>query len=107
MHADLLFTRFDLQLNSLLYELHTLSFFLAPSLLIYLTRCGTQFQFAKTRELDGGRHSLAFWFALVLFANAAAVWTHAALGVPPGRTLVLDFVGMGAHFVCDLYLDFY
>ncbi|KAI5116753.1 hypothetical protein M0805_008366 [Coniferiporia weirii] len=90
-------------LDSLLYQLHTLSFLLAPSLLIFLSRCATQFQFARARELDG-RRSLAFWFFLVALVNAGGVWAHAATGGeggggagggPGARAVVLDFVGMG------------
>ncbi|KAH8118967.1 hypothetical protein DFH11DRAFT_1780198 [Phellopilus nigrolimitatus] len=82
-------------LDTLLYQLHTLSFLLAPSLLIYLCRCATQFQFARARELDG-RRSLAFWFALVAMVNAGGVWAHAAAGATSdARAVVLDFVGMG------------
>ncbi|KLO15387.1 hypothetical protein SCHPADRAFT_871150 [Schizopora paradoxa] len=81
-------------LNSLLYQLHTLSFFLAPSIIAYLCRCGTQFQFAKPRDLDGKR-SLRFWFVIILLVNMGSVWSHATEGAPEGKTIVLDFVGMG------------
>ncbi|THH06040.1 hypothetical protein EW145_g4360, partial [Phellinidium pouzarii] len=81
-------------LDSLLYQLHTLSFLLSPSLLILLCRCATQFQFARARELDG-RRSLAFWFALVALVNAGGVWAHAVGPGSDNRAVVLDFVGMG------------
>ncbi|TDL24315.1 hypothetical protein BD410DRAFT_745707 [Rickenella mellea] len=84
-------------LDHLLYQLHTLSFLLAPSMWIYACRCATQFHCSKVRDLDVGR-SLRFWFAAVLLCNAGAVWSHAldspAAGAAAGRGLVLDFVGM-------------
>ncbi|KAL5523523.1 hypothetical protein ACEPAG_7696 [Sanghuangporus baumii] len=90
-------------LDSLLYELHTLSFVLAPSIFVLLCRCITQFQFSRARELDG-RRSLRFWFMLVALVNVSAVWAHAFDAGGGGRggggggeekSVVLDFVGMG------------
>ncbi|EJD02686.1 uncharacterized protein FOMMEDRAFT_19965 [Fomitiporia mediterranea MF3/22] len=82
-------------LDALLYELHALSFLLAPSVLVLLCRCTTQFQFARVRELDG-RRPLAFWLALVLLVNVGGVWAHASIAEGEGgKGIVLDFVGMG------------
>lgn len=83
------------QLDSLLYELHTLSFLLAPSLLILLCRCATQFQFARARDIDS-RRGLSFWLILVVLVNAGGVWAHASSGAGDyTKGVVLDFVGMG------------
>ena len=91
----------EMQLNTTLYQLHTLSFILAPSLLGYLCRCATQFQFAKPRVIDA-RRSLVFWFVIVGAVNMGSVWTHVVVGAPDvdhggagARGVVLDFVGMG------------
>ncbi|KAL5507572.1 hypothetical protein ACEPAH_7028 [Sanghuangporus vaninii] len=93
-------------LDGLLYELHTLSFLLAPSVFVLLCRCITQFQFSRARELDG-RRSLRFWFVLVALVNVSAVWAHAfgsaggggggggGHGVGEEKSVLLDFVGMG------------
>jgi hypothetical protein len=82
------------QLDTLLYQLHVLSFLLAPALPALLVRAAAQFQLARPRTLQPTR-GLRFWYALVLLANAVPLWTHAdAPGV--GRAVVLDFIGVGA-----------
>ncbi|KDQ57527.1 hypothetical protein JAAARDRAFT_156282 [Jaapia argillacea MUCL 33604] len=80
-------------LDTLLYHLHTLSFFLSPRIWALLCRVTTQFQFSRPRLLDPKR-SLRFWFFLIVFFNAGALWSHATEGAPEGRGVILDFVGM-------------
>ncbi|KAI0058069.1 hypothetical protein BV25DRAFT_1891800 [Artomyces pyxidatus] len=80
-------------LETLLYQLHILSFFMAPSILAVVTRCAAQFQLSKPRDYDA-RRSLRLWYLLILIFNFGSLWTHAAQGVSEGRSVVLDFVGM-------------
>ncbi|KAJ3530285.1 hypothetical protein NM688_g7732 [Phlebia brevispora] len=83
-------------LDQILYQLHTVSFFLSPSLLPYLSRVLFQFQFAKPREVDPER-SLRFWFFLVCVFNLGSVWTHATESpAQTGNSILLDFVGPAA-----------
>ncbi|KAI0762080.1 hypothetical protein BD413DRAFT_585377 [Trametes elegans] len=79
-------------LNSLLYQLHTISFLLSPRLWAYFCRVLVQFQFVRPREIDSQR-SLRFWFFCILSSNAPALYAHAAKNPASGRTLILDFVG--------------
>jgi len=98
-------------LETLLYKLHTLSFFLSPSLLVLISRCSSQFQFSRPREIDSKR-TLRFWFFMVLVFNIGSLWTHAADGATKGPSLILDFIGMGyvpstLHIVLlDLFIIF-
>ncbi|KAI0035554.1 hypothetical protein K488DRAFT_76579 [Vararia minispora EC-137] len=78
-------------LDTLLYQLHVLSFFLAPSLIHLLARSAIQFQIARPRTIQPQR-TLRFWFPLVFLVNLGSVWTHATDGVPSGRSVMLDFV---------------
>lgn len=80
-------------LDALIYQLHTLSFFLSPSIWPYLSRVLSQFHFSRPRVLDPKR-SIRFWFFLVLFFNVGSVWSHATEATQQGRSVVLDFVGM-------------
>jgi len=80
-------------LDSLLYQLHTLSFFLSPSLWLYICRVVSQFHCSKPRELDPTR-SLRFFFAVLFFLNLPNLWDHATRGAVEGRTIILDFIGM-------------
>ncbi|KZT28943.1 hypothetical protein NEOLEDRAFT_1128424 [Neolentinus lepideus HHB14362 ss-1] len=89
-------------LDTLLYQLFTLSFFLSPTVWPLICRSATQFQFSRPRDLDPKR-SLRFWFFLILLFNASSIWSHAAEGAVVGRTVVLDFVGM-AHVPTKLHL---
>lgn len=87
-----------LQLDQVLYQLHTVSFFLSPALLPYLSRVLFQFQFAKPRDVDPER-SLRFWFFLVVVFNLGSVWSHATENpAQAGNSILLDFVGPGASF---------
>ncbi|OSX66352.1 hypothetical protein POSPLADRAFT_1133296 [Postia placenta MAD-698-R-SB12] len=81
-------------LESVLYQLHALSFILSPSIWIYLARVTSQFQFARPRSIDP-KGSLRFWFFLIFLFQFGAVWSHAQEGSTHSRPLVLDFVGMG------------
>jgi len=45
----------NLQLDTLLFQLHTLSFFLSPSLLGFISRPVSQFQCSKPRDIDPSR----------------------------------------------------
>ncbi|EPQ57392.1 hypothetical protein GLOTRDRAFT_110552 [Gloeophyllum trabeum ATCC 11539] len=89
-------------LDTLLYQLFTLSFFLSPRVWPLICRSATQFQFSRPRDLDPKR-SLRFWFFLILLFNAGSIWSHAAEGAAVGRAAVLDFVGM-AHVPNKLQL---
>ncbi|KAF8906481.1 hypothetical protein CPB84DRAFT_1959917 [Gymnopilus junonius] len=80
-------------LDSLLYQLHTLSFFLSPSLWLYICRVISQFHCSKPRELDPTR-SLRFFLTALIFLNLPNFWNHAMRGAVEGRTIILDFVGM-------------
>jgi len=80
-------------LDTLLYQLHTLSFFLAPSIWIYVFRMVFQFQCSKPRELDSSR-SLRFFFTMALFFNFPSLWIHLSRGPAEGRVIILDFIGM-------------
>jgi len=82
------------QLDTVLYQLHTLSFFLSPSLWSYLCRIVSQSQITKPRELDSSR-SLRFFFCLVVVFNASSIWSHIKQGAVGGRATILDFVGVG------------
>ena len=86
------------QIERILYQLYTISFFLSPALAPYLCRTVFQFQFAKPRDIDP-RLSLRFWFILILLFNATSIWTHATDGPAKGRSIILDFVGPGASAV--------
>ncbi|CCM03590.1 uncharacterized protein FIBRA_05727 [Fibroporia radiculosa] len=90
------------QLESLLYQLHALSFLLSPSIWIYLCRVISQFHFARPRNIDSGR-SLRFWFGLVVLFNVGALWSHTQEGAAQGRSIILDFIGM-AHAPSRLQL---
>ncbi|KII92577.1 hypothetical protein PLICRDRAFT_37347 [Plicaturopsis crispa FD-325 SS-3] len=83
-------------LDTLLYQLHTLSFLLSPSVWVLIARLCVQFHLPSPRALDTKR-TLRFWFGLVLFFNFGALWNHATMGgADEGRAVVLDFVGL-AH----------
>ncbi|KAH8080283.1 hypothetical protein BXZ70DRAFT_960361 [Cristinia sonorae] len=89
-------------LDTLLYQLHALSFFLSPYLWPYLCRVIAQSQFQRPQDVDQNR-SLRFWFFLVLFFNIGSVWTHATTTPSESRSVILDFVGM-AHTPSKLHL---
>lgn len=87
------------QLHDLLFHLHAVSFFLAPSLVPLVTRAMCcQFLCYKPREIDP-KVSLRSWFLLTFFLNFPSFWLHAREGAVEGRTVVLDFVGMGAFII--------
>ncbi|KAI0267156.1 hypothetical protein BC834DRAFT_822737 [Gloeopeniophorella convolvens] len=80
-------------LDALLYQLHVLSFLLAPSLVPLLARAAGQFQLSHPGDF-GPKRTLRFRFMLIALFNASSLWTHAFDGAPDGRAVVLDFVGM-------------
>jgi len=80
-------------LDTLLYQLHTLSFFLSPSIWIYIVRILSQFQYSKPRELDPSR-SLRFFYSMVFLFNLPSLWKHSTRGELGGRAIILDFIGM-------------
>lgn len=80
-------------LDTTLYQLHTLSFFLSPSLWGYLCRIFAQFQCSKPRDLDATR-SLRFFFVIVFTLNLPSLWLHAFHRAGEGRSIILDFIGM-------------
>ncbi|KAI0829805.1 hypothetical protein BC628DRAFT_1532603 [Trametes gibbosa] len=79
-------------LNSLLYQLHTVSFLLSPRIWAYFCRVLVQFQFARPRDIDSQR-SLRFWIFCILSTNAPSIYNHATKNTAAGRSLILDFVG--------------
>ncbi|KAE9386500.1 hypothetical protein BT96DRAFT_522758 [Gymnopus androsaceus JB14] len=40
--------------------------------------------------------SLGSFFVFLLFSNSFSVWNHATTGPSEGRSVILDFVGLGA-----------
>lgn len=94
--------RSPIQLERIVYQFHTLSFFLSPSLLTYLCRTMFQFQFARPREIDPKR-SLRFWYFLILLFNVGSVWAHATEGAAKGRSIMLDFIGPSMLYPCTSY----
>ncbi|OCH88871.1 hypothetical protein OBBRIDRAFT_794821 [Obba rivulosa] len=98
---------FIYSLDTLLYQLHTLSFLLSPSIWAFICRLTVQWQFSRPREIHSSK-SLRFCFILIFLFNFGIVWTHAVQGAAQGRSIILDFVGIGhdpskAHL---LFLDF-
>ena len=92
--------RRSLQLDMLLYQLHTVSFFLAPSLWSYVCRLACQSQLSKSKELESPR-SLRFLFGLVIVGNVTSVSSHSTAAVAPSSVVVLDLVGFGtSSFTC-------
>ena len=87
------------QLTSLLYQLQTVSFLLSPRLWPFLCRLATQFQFSRPREIDSQR-SLRFWFILIVLVNIQCFYQHAFNGAAEGRSIILDFVGVGESGSC-------
>ncbi|KAF9012387.1 hypothetical protein BDQ17DRAFT_1343793 [Cyathus striatus] len=80
-------------LDVLCYQMHTLSFFLSPSIWIIICRLLCQIQCSKPSEVESGR-SLRPFLAIVLFFNGPALWNHATQRAAEGRAVVLDFIGM-------------
>jgi len=80
-------------LDAVLYQLHTLSFFLSPSIWLYICRLISQFHCSKPRELDSTR-SLRFFYAMLFFLNLPNLWNHTVHGAVEGRAIILDFIGM-------------
>ncbi|KAH9929532.1 uncharacterized protein BXZ73DRAFT_90387 [Epithele typhae] len=80
--------------NSLLYQLHTISFLLSPRLWPFIVRMSTQFQFTRPRDVDSQR-SLRFWFIVVVVINLQSLFYHIFSGPSENRSIVLDFVGIG------------
>ncbi|EAU91784.2 hypothetical protein CC1G_04552 [Coprinopsis cinerea okayama7 len=81
------------QLNSVLYQLHTLSFFLSPSLWSFVFRIISQSQCAAPKDIDISR-SLRAHFTIVFLLNLPNLWTHIFHGAAEGRAIILDFIGM-------------
>ncbi|TFK25681.1 hypothetical protein FA15DRAFT_617156 [Coprinopsis marcescibilis] len=80
-------------LDSLLYQLHTLSFFLSPSIWTFIFRIISQSQCAKPGEIDLS-HSLRRFHLVLFLLNFPSLYTHAVYGPAEGRAVILDFVGM-------------
>ena len=87
------------QLDNLIFQLYTLSFFLSPTLLPLLCRVASQFVFYKPRELDP-KLSLRVWFLLLFVSNVPSFWFHIRDGATESRAVILDFVGLG-EFPCS------
>ncbi|KAG6330812.1 hypothetical protein ID866_8276 [Astraeus odoratus] len=81
-------------LDNLLFQLYSLSFFLAPALLPFICRVASQFMSYKPREVDS-KLSLRVWFLLLCASNLPSFWSHARDGASEGRFIILDFVGAG------------
>ncbi|KAI0368269.1 hypothetical protein BV20DRAFT_998803 [Pilatotrama ljubarskyi] len=94
-------------LNSLLYQLFTISFLLSPRLWSYFCRLLVQIQFVRPREIDAQR-SLRFWFICILGNNAPALYNHIVKSPATGRSIILDFVGNDGEptRALLLFLDF-
>ncbi|KAH8988036.1 hypothetical protein EDB92DRAFT_1873472 [Lactarius akahatsu] len=80
-------------LDALLYQLHALSFLLAPSIVTLFVRAAGQFQLSHPREF-GPQRTLRFRFMLIFLFNAGSFWNHVIPNAPHSRSVVLDFVGM-------------
>ncbi|KAJ7096248.1 hypothetical protein C8R44DRAFT_812531 [Mycena epipterygia] len=78
----------------LLYQLHVLAFFLSPSIWALIGRVLLQSQCSKPRELDAA-WSLRVFIAFLVSLNGITVWNHATSGPSDGKTVILDFIGMG------------
>ncbi|KAL4073988.1 hypothetical protein J3A83DRAFT_4232803 [Scleroderma citrinum] len=81
-------------LDNLIFQLYSLSFFLAPAVLPLLCRVASQFVSYKPREVDS-KLSLRVWFLLLCVSNLPSFWSHARGGATEGRAIILDFVGVG------------
>ncbi|KAH7927133.1 hypothetical protein BV22DRAFT_1111267 [Leucogyrophana mollusca] len=81
-------------LDNLVSQLYAVSFFLFPSLLPLVCRVVCQLFCCKPREWDP-KLSLRIWFAILLLLNVPSIWSHATEGTVEGRTVILDFVGLG------------
>ncbi|KAF9566710.1 hypothetical protein CPC08DRAFT_602449, partial [Agrocybe pediades] len=79
--------------DAVLFQLHTLSFFLSPSLWLYTCRLLSQIVCARPREIDSSR-SLRFFYFIVFTFNVPNIWSHSTRGVMEGRAIILDFIGM-------------
>ncbi|KAF9793260.1 hypothetical protein BJ322DRAFT_1033756 [Thelephora terrestris] len=80
-------------LDDLLYQFHTISFLLSPTLLPYLSRCIGQFQLSRPRDFYPKR-SLRFWFFMAFFFNFPSIWDHTLFGAAKGPSIILDFIGL-------------
>ncbi|KAF8630662.1 hypothetical protein AX15_002810 [Amanita polypyramis BW_CC] len=80
-------------LDALLYQLDTLAFFFAPSLLPYLCRLLAQSQCSKPKD-DDTSHSLRFYLILIVLLNLPSLWYHFTRSSFEDRAVVLDFVGL-------------
>jgi hypothetical protein len=89
------------QLDTLLHQLHTLSFFLSPSILALSCRFMLQYHCKAPREWDPSRPLRVFLWPII-FVNAFSVYNHATEGAAEGRAIVLDFVGLSEFFPCLL-----
>ncbi|KAI0093077.1 hypothetical protein BDY19DRAFT_921875 [Irpex rosettiformis] len=79
-------------LDTLVYQLIAVSFFISPSFFSFAVRIFFQFIYTRPRELDSNR-SLRFWYILNFFFNFGSIWSHAWQGAAQGRAIVIDFVG--------------
>ncbi|KAJ7579120.1 hypothetical protein C8J56DRAFT_868122 [Mycena floridula] len=80
-------------LDTLLYHVYAVSCFQSPSLWILFLRLFTQTQCRQPRELDAKR-TLRFCMSSVTLCNLPILWAHGFHGVPEGKSVILDFVGM-------------
>ncbi|KAK0212570.1 hypothetical protein DFS33DRAFT_42341 [Desarmillaria ectypa] len=82
-------------LDTLLYQLHALSFFLSPSIWALFCRYFMQQQCVRPRDFDTHTpRSLGVWLGLITVVNAFSVYPHATEGASKGRTVILDFIGL-------------
>ncbi|KAG7098619.1 hypothetical protein E1B28_000541 [Marasmius oreades] len=78
-------------LDSILLQLHCLSFFQSPSIIHLLLRIICQI---ICRELIPPL-PLGGFLGVLVALNGPSIWTHAIYGAHEGRAIILDFVGLG------------
>ncbi|KAK0226199.1 hypothetical protein IW262DRAFT_749703 [Armillaria fumosa] len=82
-------------LDTLLYQLHALSFFLSPSIWALFCRYFMQQQCVRPRDFDTHTpRSLGVWLGLIAVINTFSIYPHATEGASQGRAVILDFIGL-------------
>lgn len=78
-------------LDALLYQLYTLSFFFAPSVIAFFCRVVAHSIKPKDDDIS---HSLRFYLALLISLNLPSLWYHSTHSSSDERAIILDFVGL-------------
>ncbi|ESK97104.1 hypothetical protein Moror_6325 [Moniliophthora roreri MCA 2997] len=81
-------------LDSVLHQLHCLSFLQSSSIFHLLLRIFSQVVCRTPREIVSNS-PLGVFFVMVLLFNAPCIWAHALYGASEGRAIILDFIGLG------------